>query len=56
MSSAIYIAAFMYFFGKFPIWKALAVSLAFAAVSFMMFEVWFLVPLPKGPIEDLFGF
>jgi hypothetical protein len=26
------------------------------SVLFMMFEVWFLVPLPKGPIEELFGF
>ena len=23
---------------------------------FMMFEKWFLVPLPKGPIEAMFGF
>ena len=22
---------------------------------YLMFEKWFLVPLPKGPIEDLFG-
>lgn len=56
VASAIYIAAFMYFFGKFPIWKSLAVALSISAVSFMMFEVWFLVPLPKGPIEDMFGF
>jgi hypothetical protein len=23
---------------------------------FLMFEVWFLVPLPKGPIEQWLGF
>jgi len=56
VASAIYIAAFMYFFGKFAIWKSLAVALSISAVSFMMFEVWFLVPLPKGPIESAFGF
>jgi putative tricarboxylic transport membrane protein len=56
VSSAIYIAAFMYFFGKFPIWKALAVALPISLVSFLMFEVWFLVPLPKGPLEAAFGF
>ena len=22
---------------------------------FLMFEVWFLVPLPKGPVESLLG-
>ena len=25
-------------------------------VGFMMFEKWFLVPLPKGPIEAMLGF
>jgi putative tricarboxylic transport membrane protein len=25
-------------------------------VLFMMFEVWFLVPLPKGPLEDMLGY
>jgi putative tricarboxylic transport membrane protein len=56
VASAIYIAAFMYFFGKFAIWKALAVALSISFVSFMMFEVWFLVPLPKGPLEAALGF
>lgn len=56
VSSAVYIAAFMYFFGKFPIWKSLVVALSISAVAFLMFEVWFLVPLPKGPIEEAFGF
>jgi hypothetical protein len=23
---------------------------------FFMFEIWFLVPLPKGPVEALFGY
>lgn len=56
ISSALYIAAFMIVFGKFPVWKALAVAAAFTAISFMMFEIWFLVPLPKGPVEDALGF
>lgn len=56
VASAIYIAAFMFFFGKFAIWKALAVALSISFVSFMMFEVWFLVPLPKGPLEELLGY
>jgi len=25
-------------------------------VFFLMFEVWFKVPLPKGPLEAAFGF
>jgi putative tricarboxylic transport membrane protein len=56
VSAAIYIGTFMVFFGKFPVWKAMAVSLGIAIVNFMMFEVWFLVPLPKGPLETALGY
>lgn len=56
VASVIYIAAFMLFVGKFAVWKALAVSFGVATVSFLMFEIWFLVPLPKGPIEAMFGY
>jgi hypothetical protein len=56
ISAAVYIGAFMVFFGKFPLWKAAAVSIGIAVVNFMMFEVWFLVPLPKGPLEAALGY
>ena len=56
ISSALYIAVFMVVFGKFPVWKAIAVAAGFTLVSFVMFEIWFLVPLPKGPVEDALGF
>lgn len=56
ISSALYIAVFMIVFGKFAVWKAAAVAAAFTVISFLMFEVWFLVPLPKGPVEDMLGF
>lgn len=56
VSATIYVGAFMVFFGKFPLWKAAAVSLGIAIVNFMMFEVWFLVPLPKGPLEAALGY
>lgn len=56
VSAAIYIGTFMVFFGKFPLWKAAVVSLGIAIVNFMMFEVWFLVPLPKGPLEAALGY
>lgn len=56
VASAIFIAAFMRVLGKYP-WRRLvpiAVGVPFA--FFMMFEVWFKVPLPKGPLETLIGF
>jgi putative tricarboxylic transport membrane protein len=55
-ASALFIAFFMWYLGKYGIAKILAVSIATMVVFFVMFEVWFLVPLPKGPLEALFGF
>jgi putative tricarboxylic transport membrane protein len=56
VASAIYIAAFMFFVGHFAWWRAAAVALGVALVSFFMFEIWFLVPLPKGPLEAMLGY
>ena len=55
-ASAIFIAMFMRFLGKYQWPKIAAVSIGVMFVFFLMFEVWFKVPLPKGPIEALFGF
>jgi putative tricarboxylic transport membrane protein len=56
VSSALFIAAFMRWLGKFR-WRTIAiVSLAVPFAFFMLFEIWFLVPLPKGPLEDFLGY
>ena len=55
-ASALYIAFFMRFLGKYSWPKSAAVSVGTMVVFFLMFEVWFKVPLPKGPIETLLGF
>jgi hypothetical protein len=55
-ASVIFIAFFMRYLGKYPWPKIAAVSIAVMVVFFLMFEVWFKVPLPKGPIEALLGF
>lgn len=48
VSSALYIAIFMVWLGKYPIWKAVAVSLGVSVALYLMFEFWFQVPLPHG--------
>jgi len=53
--SILYIAFFMLWLGKYPWWKAALVSLGTSAFFYCVFEIWFLVPLPKGPIESLLG-
>lgn len=55
-ASVIFIAAFMRVLGKYTWPKIAAVSIGTMAAFFLMFEVWFKVPLPKGPIEALLGF
>lgn len=53
--SILYIGFFMRWLGKYPWWKVLIVSFGTSAFFFSVFEIWFLVPLPKGPIENLLG-
>jgi hypothetical protein len=52
VSSILFISFFMRWLGKYPWWKVAAVSLGAAAVFFVIFEIWFKVPLPKGPVES----
>lgn len=56
VSSAVFIGAFMAWQGKFAWFKCVAVSVMVAVALFLMFEIWFKVPLPKGPLEALFGY
>ena len=56
VASAIYIGTFMLWQGKYKWPSALAVSLCVPIATFLMFEIWFLVPLPKGPLEHLLGY
>jgi len=55
VSSILFIAFFMRWLGKYSWLKAGLVSLGAAVVFFLIFERWFLVPLPKGPLESLVG-
>jgi putative tricarboxylic transport membrane protein len=55
VSGALFIALFMRWLGKYPWWKVAAVSIGNSVVFFLIFERWFLVPLPKGPLEALLG-
>jgi len=56
VASALFIAIFMRWLGRFGWSKIAVVSLIVPIGLFMMFEVWFLVPLPKGPLEVLLGY
>jgi len=55
VASAIYIATFMRWLGKYPWITVLAVALGMPIITYFIFERYFLVPLPKGPIEEWLG-
>jgi len=55
LPSALFVAGFMRWLGKYPWWLVALVSIGNSVVFFFVFEVWFLVPLPKGPLEALLG-
>ncbi|NWG73093.1 MAG: tripartite tricarboxylate transporter TctB family protein [Rubrivivax sp.] len=56
VSSTLLIAFFMLRHGRHGAALTAAVAVGVPLVFFLVFERWFLVPLPKGPIEALLGF
>ena len=55
VSSGLLIAVFMKWIGRYSWPIVLALSIGVPLATFFMFERWFLVPLPKGPLEDWLG-
>ena len=56
VSSAIFIFLFMKIAGKYSWLRSFLVGAAVSVISFVLFEIWFKIPLPKGPLENLLGF
>ena len=51
VASALFVAFFMRWLGKYAWWIVALVSIGNSVAFFLIFEIWFLVPLPKGPLE-----
>jgi hypothetical protein len=56
IASTLLIAVFMKWLGRYQWTQVLAISISVPLVTFAIFERWFLVALPKGPIEEFLGF
>lgn len=56
VSSALLIAVFMRWFGKYNWLLVIAIAVGLPVLTFFMFEIWFLVPMPKGPLENYLGY
>ena len=56
VSGAVYLATYMRWIGRHS-WALIAlVAIGVPVATFLVFEVWFLVPLPKGPLETRLGY
>ncbi|HXZ45606.1 MAG TPA: tripartite tricarboxylate transporter TctB family protein [Pseudolabrys sp.] len=56
VASALLIGFFMAWFGRYNLIVSAAVAVVVPVLTFLMFEIWFLVPLPKGALESMLGF
>ena len=56
VASLIFIAVFMRWQGRFSVLKSGLTSLIVVVMLFVMFEIWFKVPLVKGPLEAALGY
>ena len=55
LASALLLAVFMKWLGRYRWGLTFGIAIAVPIIFYFMFEKWFLVPLPKGPIEELLG-
>ena len=55
LASMLLIGVFMKWLGRYDWSLTLAIAIGVPAIAYVIFEKWFLIPLPKGPIEDLLG-
>jgi hypothetical protein len=55
LASALFVAFFMRWLGKYEWWKVVSLSVGNSVVFFLTFEIWFMIPLPKGPLESALG-
>jgi putative tricarboxylic transport membrane protein len=56
VSGALYLASYMRGVGRHRWVTTALVAIGIPVVTFLIFEVWFLVPLPKGPLEARLGY
>jgi len=56
VSSALYIGFYMRWVGRHSWFSVVTLSIAIPVVTFVTFELWFLVPMPKGPLESWLGY
>jgi hypothetical protein len=55
VSSALLIATFMIWLGGYRVWQAVSVAVLVPVLAYVVFERYFQIALPKGPLEFWLG-
>jgi len=56
VTGGLYMAAYMRWIGRHSWLAVIGLGVAVPVATFLVFEKWFLVPMPKGPVEAWFGY
>ena len=56
VAAGLYLGVYMRWIGRYSWAPIIVLSVAFPVVTFFVFETWFLVPMPKGPLEAWLGY
>ena len=56
VASALFMGFYMRWIGRYSWLPVVLVSVLFPVLTFVIFETWFLVPMPKGPLEAWLGY
>ena len=55
-AAAIYLAFYMRWVGHHRWLTVILLAIGIPVITFVVFEMWFLVPMPKGPLEAWLGY
>jgi hypothetical protein len=56
VASALYLGFYMRWVGRHSWLAVVGLGIGVPVVTFLIFEKWFLVPMPKGPLEAWMGY
>ncbi len=56
VASALYLGFYMRWVGRHSWLAVITLSIGIPVATFLVFEKWFLVPMPKGPLEAWLGY
>jgi len=56
IAAGLYIGFYMRWVGRHSWFSVVGIAVAVPVISFVIFELWFLVPMPKGPLENWLGY